>query len=50
MLNEAEMKSRMNKAIAIGTPIVNYGVAIARMSGILERSLAPFGGARAFLN
>lgn len=42
MLNEKEMKSRMQKANEIAVPIVNYGVAIAHMHGILKRSLAPF--------
>ncbi len=42
MLNEKEMKNRMQKADAMNVPIVNYGVAIAHMHGILKRSLAPF--------
>ncbi len=42
MLNEKEMKSRMQKANEKSIPIVNYGVAIAHMHGILKRSLAPF--------
>ena len=42
MLNEKEMKHRINKAAAAGVPIVNYGIAIAQMHGILERSLQPF--------
>lgn len=42
MLNEKEMKSRMQKANAQNVPILNYGVAIAHMHGILKRSLAPF--------
>ena len=42
MLNEKEMKSRMEKAGAQSVPILNYGVAIAHMHGILKRSLAPF--------
>lgn len=42
MLNEKEMKSRMQRADAQTVPIVNYGVAIAHMHGILHRSLAPF--------
>ena len=43
MLNEAEMKSRVQRANEAGVPIVNYGIAIAGMHGILERSIAPFG-------
>ncbi|MBR0365868.1 MAG: [Clostridia bacterium] len=42
MLNEREMKSRISQAEAAGVPIVNYGTAIARMHGILQRSLEPF--------
>lgn len=42
MLNEKEMKHRINCAIDDGVPIVNYGVAIAHMHGILKRSLKPF--------
>ncbi len=42
MLNEKEMKSRIERAKAAGVPIVNYGIAIAHMHGILARSLAPF--------
>ncbi len=42
MLNEAEMKSRILRAKDGGTPIVNYGIAIAGMNGILRRSLMPF--------
>lgn len=41
MLNAAEMHSRAERARAFGVPMVNYGVAIAAMHGILERSLAP---------
>lgn len=42
MLNEKELKHRISKAVEAGVPIVNYGVAIAQMHGILERSLQPF--------
>lgn len=42
MINEREMNSRINKATAKGVPIVNYGVAIAHMHGILNRALSPF--------
>ena len=42
MLNEAEMKSRLKKANEQNIPIVNYGMAIAYMNGILERSLEVF--------
>lgn len=42
MLNEKEMKYRINQAQVANVPIVNYGIAIAHMHGILERSLRPF--------
>lgn len=42
MLNEKEMKARISYATEKEIPIVNYGVAIAHMNGILKRSLAPF--------
>lgn len=42
MLNEKEMKNRIEKAKSSGLPIVNYGVTIAYMNGILKRSLEIF--------
>ncbi|MBQ6614133.1 MAG: [Clostridia bacterium] len=42
MLNEAEMTSRVKTAKAANVPVVNYGVAIAHMNGILKRSLELF--------
>lgn len=42
-LNRREMKSRIRKVKEAGVPIVNYGVLIAAMQGILKRSLEPFG-------
>jgi [FeFe] hydrogenase H-cluster maturation GTPase HydF len=42
MLNEKEMRSRLQQAKEAGIPIVNYGTAIACMHGLLERSLRPF--------
>ncbi|MBQ9420111.1 MAG: [Synergistaceae bacterium] len=43
MLNEQEMQSRIKRAVNAGVSVVNYGIAIAKMHGILERSLEPFG-------
>ncbi|MGN0261239.1 MAG: [FeFe] hydrogenase H-cluster maturation GTPase HydF [Eggerthellaceae bacterium] len=37
MLNEREMRFRVASAQAAGVPIVNYGIAIAHMNGILTR-------------
>ena len=42
MLNEQEMHSRLERAELAGVPIVNYGLAIAHIHGILTRSLEPF--------
>lgn len=42
MLNETEMKHRIAAAEGAGVPMVNYGIAIAHMHGILRRSLEPF--------
>ena len=42
MLNEAAMQHRMEVAQRAGVPMVNYGMAIAQMHGILARSLEPF--------
>jgi hypothetical protein len=49
MLNEREMKSRIGLARAAGVPVVNYGVAIAHMHGILARSLEVFPAAAEML-
>ena len=42
MLNEAEMKHRIETARSFNVPIVNYGVSIAHVHGILKRSLSLF--------
>lgn len=42
MINEREMNNRIDECVAQGVPIVNYGVAIAHMHGILRRALMPF--------
>lgn len=42
MLNEKEMQNRIGKATQAGVPVVNYGIAIAHMNGILRRSIALF--------
>lgn len=49
MLNEREMRYRMEVATQSGVPIVNYGIAIAHIHGILGRSLEPFPGIQAML-
>lgn len=42
VLNEREMKYRIQCAQDAGIPITNYGISIAYMTGILERALQPF--------
>ena len=41
MLNGAEMKSRLARAVSQKVPMTNYGMAIAKLHGILDRSMAP---------
>lgn len=43
MLNAAEMKSRISRTAEQNINIVNYGIAIAQMNGILKRSIEPLG-------
>ncbi|MBO7278955.1 MAG: [FeFe] hydrogenase H-cluster maturation GTPase HydF [Bacteroidales bacterium] len=42
MINKRELLSRVNPAMEAGIPICNYGMAIAYMNGIFQRSIAPF--------
>lgn len=42
MLNEREMQHRVKTAASENVPMLNYGIAIAHMNGILKRSLEPF--------
>ncbi|MGN0557302.1 MAG: [FeFe] hydrogenase H-cluster maturation GTPase HydF [Acutalibacteraceae bacterium] len=42
MLNEREMQHRVETAASENVPMLNYGIAIAHMNGILKRSLEPF--------
>lgn len=44
MLNRKAMLYRISQAEEAGVPIVNYGVLIAYLHGILERSIEPFEG------
>ena len=39
MLSEREMKSRIASAESVEVPVTNYGILIAQMNGILERSI-----------
>lgn len=42
MLNRRAMSYRVEQAVKAGAPIVNYGVLIAYVQGILERAIKPF--------
>ena len=42
MLNRTEMLRRMNECSRRGVPITNYGVAISKVQGVLDRILTPF--------
>lgn len=42
MLKDTEMAHRTQKAVESGVPMVNYGIAIAAMNGVLDRSLELF--------
>ena len=43
MITQNEMHSRIDIAKENGVQMVNYGIAIAKMNGILTRALEPFG-------
>ncbi|MDD3653028.1 MAG: [FeFe] hydrogenase H-cluster maturation GTPase HydF [Desulfotomaculaceae bacterium] len=49
MINRKQMLHRIAQATAAGVPIVNYGVLIAYLHGILKRALEPFPSARQLL-
>ncbi len=42
-LTEQMMQNRLQTCREKGVPVTNYGMAIAHMNGILERSMVPFG-------
>jgi [FeFe] hydrogenase H-cluster maturation GTPase HydF len=42
MMNRRQMLWRVEQAVEAGVPIVNYGIAIAYVQGILERAISPF--------
>ena len=43
MLNRTEMLRRIKECNRRGVPVTNYGVAISKLQGVLERVLKPFG-------
>jgi len=42
MLNNREMQHRISQVIEQGVPIVNYGILIGHMQGVLTRAIKPF--------
>ncbi|ABO50669.1 iron-only hydrogenase maturation protein HydF [Desulforamulus reducens MI-1] len=50
MVNRREMLSRIMQVQQVGVPIVNYGVCIAFVMGILRRALSPFPTIQQMLN
>ena len=42
MINRQEMLTRIARAREAGVPMVNYGVFLAAVHGVLERALEPF--------
>lgn len=50
MINRREMLARIARAREASVPIVNYGVAIAHLMGILPRALSPFPVVRQMLD
>jgi [FeFe] hydrogenase H-cluster maturation GTPase HydF len=50
MINRREMLARIARAREAGVAIVNYGVAIAHLMGILPRALSPFPAVRRMLS
>lgn len=42
MLNRKEVLSRLDEAEEAGVPVINYGIGIAWLHGILDRALKPF--------
>jgi hypothetical protein len=46
-MNRTEIQARLQRCRAAGVPVTNYGLAIARCFGLLDRALAPFAAAGA---
>jgi [FeFe] hydrogenase H-cluster maturation GTPase HydF len=42
MITARQLHNRLRPFVAAGTPVTNYGMAIAYMQGIYERAIAPF--------
>jgi [FeFe] hydrogenase H-cluster maturation GTPase HydF len=41
MLTQRDMSGRLQQARSAGIPVINYGMLLAQLNGILERALAP---------
>lgn len=48
MLNRKEMLSRIHRSLEQNIPMVNYGVLLAKVHGVLPRALDPFPGAKEY--
>jgi [FeFe] hydrogenase H-cluster maturation GTPase HydF len=44
MLTRREVLSRLQQARSAGIPVINYGILLAQLNGILERAIAPLQG------
>ncbi len=42
MLNRMEMMRRLNESVRRSVPITNYGIAISKLQGVLDRVIKPF--------
>jgi [FeFe] hydrogenase H-cluster maturation GTPase HydF len=42
MVTRKQIANRLREAIELGVPVTNYGIAIAYINGIFERSIEPF--------
>lgn len=42
MVTKKQLSARLAKAIELGIPITNYGMALAYLSGVFERAILPF--------
>lgn len=42
MINRRKMFRRLDELGAAGVPVVNYGVLLAKVHGVLDRALGPF--------
>ena len=44
MINAMQMQSRLKRSMVANVPMTNYGTALAKMNGILDRSISVFDG------